>query len=306
MRRSYLPFLLLLSACSLYGDDPPDGDDAWAGAELPACDTVRHAFVIDELELPVDSGAAEDFGWDFDGDGTIDNQGGNIISAVFQATGVDLQGAVDEALRSDLVQIGMHADRCDEPAYTLLSLSRGVELDRTVDPPRLLAEQVTTWPAVATTDLPGIAIDGTSRFPAGQLVHASVDDWVVARELVVVVDEAWEVGLRGHIAAVVDGRQIRDVITRAFQRKITERIAEAAPCTLDACDDEVALTMLGIFDDNEDGEITLAEVQENSLVMTLLRSDVDTDGDGEEDSLSVGVGFHASSVELFLNDVGDV
>ena len=50
--------------------------------------------------------------------------------------------------------------------------------------------------------------------------------------------------------------------------------------------------MLGIFDDNpEDCAVTLDEFRANSLVQTLFRPDVDLDGDGTNDALSIGVGI---------------
>jgi len=291
LRSSLLAFLALLPSCALYDDAEPD---PWPGASLPACETTRRAYRIDRMVVPDTSSAAEELGWDFDDDGTIDNQGGNIISAVRQAVDVDLAGAVQEALDADLVQIAVVLDQCAGPDYTLVSLVRGVELDRSFDPPRLLAEPVTAFAAVGTDG--AVATDGTTQFPVGQLVHPFVTEWIDAEELVVDVEFFTETGIEGRMMAVLDYAQEFATVTEAFQRKITDRIDELG------ADDEVAITMLELFDHDTDGVIELAEVREDSLVQSLLRADVDLDGDGVEDALSIGVGFHAAPVDLYLRE----
>jgi hypothetical protein len=50
--------------------------------------------------------------------------------------------------------------------------------------------------------------------------------------------------------------------------------------------------MLSLFDGNADGTVSLAELQVNSLITTLLRPDVDTNGDLVLDALSMGLGYH--------------
>jgi hypothetical protein len=59
-------------------------------------------------------------------------------------------------------------------------------------------------------------------------------------------------------------------------------------------------TILDLFDDNKDGDITTAEIEMDPLIMALLAPDVDLldatgkfnpRSDGEKDSLSLGLGF---------------
>jgi len=162
--------LVVLTGCSLYrSDDTP----TWPGDDLPACDTTRQAYRIDAIDIPMDSTESDAFGWDLDGDGTTDNQGGNII-----------------------------------------------------------------------------------------------------------------------------GDQTFDIVARGFQAKVVERENELGPCTPQQCD-SVLRTLYGVFDDNLDGIITLSEIKASSLFQTLLRPDLDLDGDGTPEHLSIGVGFHAAAVDLF-------
>ncbi len=292
MRLHYL-LLALLPACSLYDtDDQP----------VPlVCDeaTTSRSYRIDDLTLPVNSADAEELGFDFDDDGTIDNQGGNIMSAVYQATLVDLQGAVDEELAADQVLIGLTVEECGAPSYATVSLNRGLSIDRSVEPPVLEVAQVTQRAAVTQGALPAYATGGIARFPVAQLLHASVEDWIESLDVVAMVDSISDDEIVGRLAAVLDADPAYETVTLAFARKMEDRIAELGPCTPEACD-QVIRDMLDIFDENEDGVITLDEVRDSSITRTLLRPDVDTDGNGESDALSIGVGFHASRVDLAL------
>lgn len=51
-------------------------------------------------------------------------------------------------------------------------------------------------------------------------------------------------------------------------------------------------TILTLFDANQDGVITVAEVMDNSIIKTFLDGDVDVDNDGMNE-LSMGLGFKA-------------
>ncbi len=50
-------------------------------------------------------------------------------------------------------------------------------------------------------------------------------------------------------------------------------------------------TMLALFDADHDGAVSLAELQGNALIATLFAPDLDTDGNGTRDALSVGIGL---------------
>jgi hypothetical protein len=199
-----------------------------------------------------------------------------------------------------LVQIGVVVDECESPDYALISFVRGLELDRAVAPPEMLAEDVTTYAAVATRPLPARARDGETRFPVGQLIHPSATDWIDAREVVVVIDRISDGRVFGRVSAGLDSLQVIDVVATGLSAKIAEREAEFGPCNARQCADEMLQTMYSVFDDNGDWVVTKEELRYNSLLMTALRADLDLDGDGEGDALSIGVGFSAEPVELFL------
>lgn len=278
----------------------------------------HHHYVVDSVTIPLNSSQAEDLGFDLDGDGTVDNQLGNILSALIQAGGggsLDLQGSIDESV--DAGEILLLAD---VQATSLSSAANvGFSLFLGANP---------TPAACTDPDDPLTCrqhLDGNGSF---DIDPATPDDVVVGGNIVggtfnggpgdlalqIALDAGNPINLRlieararltgiatdGIDDAIIGGaipqEDIDNEVIPAVHGTVTDIIAE--DCTGSGADcgcmaDSTGLTLLGIFDDNEDCAVPLAELQENSLIMTLLRSDVDTDGDGEEDALSVGVGATA-------------
>lgn len=225
------------------------------------------------------------------------------MAGVESILGVDLGSQPRAALDADLVHVGIGVAQCADPDYALVGLHEGTSLDRTVQPPRLVAENATMFAMVAG-ELPGPATDGWAAFPVAALIHPGFTRWGETRRIVVQVDELSEDELVGRIAAIVDQSYLDADILPAIHAVIADRLEQLGPCTSQQCD-PVVRTLLDLLDDDDDGEISLREMRESSLVMTALRADVDGAGpswdprpDGEDDSLSIGVAFHASRVRL--------
>ncbi len=296
----------LLGGC--LGDEESDRPSHWPGDDLVPCDTARRSYRIDELILPRTPGEAADLGWDLDFDGVNDNRGGDLVDIIGDYFGADLMAVVSATLADDAVHIGVSVETCAETPYSLVELHRGREIDRSVDPPLLLAVDVTEYAMVASGPLPGAAVHGWSQFPVGSMLHRDEQVWIDGPQFVAEIDAIDDAEVSGNLVAAFDGEQLFATVSGAFQRVVADRIADNPGCTAAACGDETLRTLLGVFDDNEDGEVTLAEIQSNSLVTTLLRPDIDGDGpvwttpDGMPDQFSVGVGFHASRVDLILDD----
>jgi Ca2+-binding EF-hand superfamily protein len=54
---------------------------------------------------------------------------------------------------------------------------------------------------------------------------------------------------------------------------------------------ELARVAYDVFDTNDDGVITVAEMADSAIAQALFAPDLDTDGDGDDDGLSFGLGF---------------
>ncbi len=278
----------------------------------------HNQYVVDSVTIPLNSSQAEDLGFDLDNDGTVDNQLGNILSALIQAGGsgtLDLQGSIDTSV--DAGEILLLAD---VQATSLTSAANvGFSLHLGDNP----------TPAPCTDPLDPLTcrqhLDGNGTF---DVAADSPDDVTVGGNIVggtfnggpgnlalqITLSEGMPINLslieaRARLTGIT-ATEIGDAIIGGAipQEDIDNEVIPAVhgtvegiieeDCTGSGADcgctaDSTGLTLLGIFDDNGDCMIPLTEIQQNSLIMTLLRSDVDTDGDGEEDALSVGVGATA-------------
>ncbi len=107
-------------------------------------------------------------------------------------------------------------------------------------------------------------------------------------------DEGWAPvdNLRVTIEADVDGvlsGRLAATLPPGYDATMAEAFAPFVQALLDAGDTEWGRQV----DIDGDGTITVAEMIDDSLFVTLTHPDVDTDGDGELDSLSLGVTFRA-------------
>lgn len=306
MRNACIAAAVLLTGCSFYADEP-DGPPAWPGENLPECTTTRTSYVIDAVTAPTDADIAEDVGADLDGDGTVDNQFGNILSALGYLH-FEIQNRTDEALAADALLIGLTLEECE--LYSLVEVHRGVAIDRTVDPPVLTVEDTTELASVdRVRDSRRIFLRGSGTLPPTALFEAEGAEWIPADGIEIELDAVDEREVEGQLAAGIRGDAFHDAVVPVIHRQILTEL-EGQPGCPEACEDEDLADVVGIFDENGDFEITLAEVGDNSLVRILDRPDLDlmTLVDGEvtywprqddiPESLSFGLGFHASAVEI--------
>jgi len=285
----------------------------------------HYGYVVDGVTIPLNSSQAEDLGFDLDGDGTVDNQLGNILSALIQAGGagtLDLQGSIDESV--DAGSILLLAD------VQATSLSSAANVGFSL----YLGENPTPAPCTNPDDPLTCRqhLDGSGSFDVSS---DTPDDVVVGGNIVggtftggpgnlalqIALAEGEPINLslieaRARLSGIsetdisdailggaIPQEDIDNEVIPAVHGTVEGIIAEDCTGTApDCCADPESTgeTLLGIFDDNEDCMVPLAELRENSLIMTLLRADVDTDGDGEEDALSVGVGATAVNGDFTL------
>ncbi|MCA9678520.1 MAG: hypothetical protein H6708_17245 [Kofleriaceae bacterium] len=297
-----------LVACGGGGGD--DDDDV-----QPTGD--HYHYVVDSVTIPLDSTSATALGMDLDGDGTVDNQLGNILSALIQAGGqsLDLQGSIDTSVLQGDILLLADLQTTDLSAASAVGFS--LYLGTNPNPaPCTDPNDITTCGqhlnGDATFDVDpsqptgarvvGTIAGGTFNGGPGDLglqIALSAGSPINLR---LVNARARVTGITGTdlgnsiVAGAVPDENIQNDVIPAVHTTVSNVIAD--DCTGSGTDcgctaDSTGLTVLGIFDDDGDCTVTLDEIRMNSLIVTLLRPDVDTDGDGTNDALSVGVGATA-------------
>ncbi len=294
-----------LVACGGGGDD--DDDDVQPEGD-------HYHYVVDSVEIPLDSDQAEELGFDLDGDGTIDNQLGNILSALVQAGGesLDLQASIDTGVaQGDILLLA------DVQATDLSSASAvGFGI--------FLGTNPTPAPCTDANDMVcGHHLDGSGSFtvdptgPQNQKVVGNISGGTFAggpgnlsMQISLAAGSSIDLTLvnaRAEISGVTATSLGSSRIGGAVpEDNVQNDVIPAVHTTVAGIVDEdctgvgtdcgcvgTGATVQGIFDTDNDCSVTLEEIRANSLIVTLLRSDVDTDGDGTADALSIGVGATA-------------
>lgn len=263
------------AACS--DPDEPAPPDVTTGA--------YHGFLQRGWLLPPDSAGARDLGEDLDGDGTIDNAGGQLVGALI-GLGLELEEASADAFASGQL-VALHRLRADH-----LDADASIEW-RTYDgvpgaPPRF---DGTDRPvaAVETGRLAGMIRGGHAELAWGQTAvslpffpdQSPLRLPLLDARITVDVDAA---GCTGRVAGGVPSDELEGAILPLLAVELIVHLARHP-------DHEFTPIAMRVFDTDHDGKLTVAEVLATELMQGAFRPDLDLDGDGEPDALSFGLGF---------------
>lgn len=278
--RSATPGLLALltlapiAACTDATEPPPE---VTTGA--------YHGFVQRGWRVPGSAAEARTMGRDLDGDGTVDNNAGNMIGGLV-GLGLELDTAAAAAFtRGDVV--ALHQLRADD-----LVNDDSVEW-RTYDgvtgtaprfdgSDRLEARAETGYFA-------GSIHGGHAELAWGQTTIALPffpDQSPIAFPL---TDAKLSIdltggGCDGRLTGLVPGVEMEGLVLPSIALEMVIHIARHPG-------DELAISAIQAFDSDRDGRLTVAEVLDGDLFQWLLSPDVDGDGDDKSDSVSFGLGF---------------
>ncbi len=257
MRRE-LTLLMLIGGCVQTGAD----DDVTG----PFTGTPRR-YVIDRIELPTNNTEARQFGLDLNGDKTVDNQLGMVISTLGQYN--DITTHADDQLASGAIasSVVLVADDYWQDD-TVSATYYGDDRDGSTPIGGTFDAGVFRANLAATTSLPG---GTTLRLPI--FVDAAPTELPV-RALQMRLTPLGD-GFDAVIGAIVDHDQ-------ALER------THAGLIQLIAAEPTEHRQMLEILDADKNFDLTLNEVKQNSLMQALFYPDLD--GSRRE---GLSLGFHA-------------
>jgi hypothetical protein len=284
-----------------------------AGIDAPACEdqplTARQV-VIDGFQAPTTSAAARDAAFDIDGDSTTDNAiFVSLASLVTLVPAFEIQSTIDDNLATGQLLQLLQADL--QGACATTTLFEGGDRDMPANPADNFSGQ-------ESFDVLGIPRGRMTGARAGAVVSAGTGGTAELRlplftgttpiELPLIEARVrYEVTADGLIEGAIGGAIRADVIdgvvipsfAASLQAAVARDCGGTAP---DCCVPESAgEAAVQLFDDDADCAIAGAEVAEAQVIRTLFSVDLDLynggvmdpQGDGLNDSLSIGIPFTA-------------
>jgi hypothetical protein len=276
---------------------------AWAYPE--------HQFVIDAITVPLTSSQATQLAFDFDGNGTADNQLGTVFAALGSQMGETTpQTSVNDAIRRGrivvLLALFVQPDMQDSPRSNLWAF-----LGKGADPPLTDGPQPGSSFAVDPSDPSDSYTGGSIRAGAGvyegeeatmlldlPIAAGGETTFAVPLTAVHVQFQASADGLaltEGKLGGVVTKENLDATIKPGVVALLNDemrqycQLPEPGSCTCPS--GSGAETIRNMFDSNGDCVLSLDELEANPIVAALLAPDV-TLPDGRT-GLSAVIGFHA-------------
>jgi len=300
-----------LIACGGGGDDGnTDGNDDVVVEGDP------NPYVMDSVNVPTTNAEASsaDFGLDLNGDGGVDNQLGRVL-ATLKMSNIDAQAALDEAVATgSIILLGdMTTTSFDAASGAGFSIYIGDApgTDPCTDPLDVTTcglhlNGSTTFDIKAGTPTNGTVAGSFAggTFTGGPgtlnlqiaLSSGSPIDIALQDARAKITDITATTITQGVIGGSVLKTDIDSKILPAVADLITPIVTEECAPAGGQCNCTAggsAETVLGLFDADNNCEVTLAEIQSNAIITSLLAPDIDTDGDDVEDAVSLGASITA-------------
>lgn len=298
------------------------GDD---GESQPIPEGEHYHYVTNKAFVPTTNTQAREYGLDLNKDGTVDNQLGMVLSTL-GSMGFDIQATIDKAVAegniillvdfqtkdfSNTTAAGIQVFLGDGP--TPPACNDGEEYNETTKTGcgHHLAPGSSFASATGTNAaLGGKIINGTFNGGPGNLsiqialggTEAINLDLIGARAKgsMISADAIGGVILGGAVTKDdIDNKvipaiqkQLGPIITRDCP---TATMANNCTCT----DPSTGKTILGLFDTDKNCEVSVAEIQNNTLIMSLLSPDVTIDG-----KMALSLGIKATAVKATFTAPG--
>lgn len=290
--------------CHVDPDSTTPGVDA--GQVIPVL--PPHTYVLDRQTIPQNNNEARQLGLDLNGDATVDNQLGMIMST-FASFGIATQTladvTVDKGQAITLINIGADSLASSDPATFQSFIG-----DNPLPAACLDAGDMTCRRHLAGTASFGISPSAPLTTPllgkiAGGKMTAGPGEQSLLIALVSVVrldligsrisvSSISENALTGIIAGGVTQDDMMTKVVPAWQSAFAAQMAADCPTSIPpscgCANGSQGETIQSLFDTNTDCVITVSEVQDNSLIQSLMAPDVTIGG---QPALSFGIGFTA-------------
>lgn len=300
--------LLLLAAC---GSSSPKMPDARVIDAPPDAPPVPHiAYVVNALTWPTTANEARTVGFDLDGNGTIDDQFGATLAALRSQGGIDVQTPTDTAIAH-----GVSITLADVQAPDLSAPSAGFTLYAGTNPnPAPCADSTDTScghhltgtgsfdVAAMPRDTPIVGPIASSLYVGGP-GHLTLPVYVASGTPALITLLAAHVQFTLSPNGLMQGRlggaiAITDLEAKLYPAMVQGYAATIArdcnmlqsPPSCGCIQGSDGSTLVSFFDANHDCAITVPELEQSSLVMSLFQPDVTVEG---QPAMSLGVAFSA-------------
>jgi hypothetical protein len=299
---------------------------------------THYHYVASRVLVPSQTGDAQKYGLDLDGDGSVDNALGNLLTAL-STQGIDAQVSIDEAVFNGSITLLTDFQTTDFTSAGTAGLQ--IYLGSDSQPPACNTGEVVTCGSGAGATCTGCQHDltGSASFTiaADSPMNAALAGPVVGGQFKGGPgDLSLEISIGGGAATEVDligaRAQGKSISATAIgdPSEDTSGMILAGAITQDSLDNKVipsivpiianvitthcpgavpgncmcdttGKTVLGLFDSNNDCMVTAAEITNSSFGMTLLAPDVTING---MKALSVGVEAFAVGAEYTVSGEG--
>ena len=257
--------------------------------------------VMNRMLLPKTAG---DRGIDLNKDGKVDNKLGSILAGLATIHGsLDVQKDLDKQMQAGemLVLYDIKANSLKDATEASLVTYFGKDLDNNASDNFNGSETFGIAPVTpGDIKLDGKIVGGKASFGPGSLVAP------IAIGTVYVVITLRNAVIRGTVSptGIKDGLMAGAIpLTDVTGRMLPGLSTQMTQKLNDPLTSPGGLKLLKYFDKDKDGTITVKELATDVLIKGLLldQPDVDTDGDGKKDAISVGIGFTSVPCKIQKN-----
>ncbi|MDD2921159.1 MAG: hypothetical protein PHQ36_02640 [Anaerolineales bacterium] len=291
--------LALLTACNVFQPTPiPTPLPTQTPQSLPATG-VQYFFVANKLQIPTTQEQTQAFAFNVDGDAqnSLDNKFGDLFTLLAStAQGVELQATLDQAVNAGQV-VTLHVVKANDPLDDT-SVSWSIFLgQKTQSAPKFDGSDNFKIDSTAPVTPPIIGSLTNGHFTGGP-GNARVQLFLLGKTVDV---DLTGVRLEADLSAngCADGKLGGGLSIEEFRGKILPAVTEGLNLAIKA-DQNVANTLLPLFDSDRNGTTTVEEFESNPLLMMAVSPDLDMldasgnfnpNQDGVKDSYSLGLGF---------------